>query len=195
MKNDEINIRDPFVVYEGGKYYMYGTRPKSWGTCTGGFDVYISTDLCEWSEPIQCFDSQKYGLNAGSNWAPEVNEYKGKYYMFATFTGENGLRATYSLISDSLTGPFVPHSKGGLTPYGWECLDGTLYIDESGAPYLVFCHEHTQITDGTICYVKLNDTLDASVGEAVTLFAASECEWVEPVIDGHFVTDGPFRQE
>ena len=90
---------------------MYGTRPKSWGTCTGGFDVYISTDLCEWSEPIQCFDSQKYGLNAGSNWAPEVNEYKGKYYMFATFTGENGLRATYSLISDSLTGPFVPHRQ------------------------------------------------------------------------------------
>lgn len=26
MKNSDINIRDPFVLAEDGKYYMYGTR-------------------------------------------------------------------------------------------------------------------------------------------------------------------------
>ena len=26
MKTDEINIRDPFVLVHGGKYYLYGTR-------------------------------------------------------------------------------------------------------------------------------------------------------------------------
>ena len=39
MKNSEINIRDPFVLYENGKNYMYGTRAKDFGRKTGGFDV------------------------------------------------------------------------------------------------------------------------------------------------------------
>ena len=193
MKKEQINIRDPFVVYENEKYYLYGTRAKHFGCKSGGFDVYISEDLENWSEPIECFSSEQYGLNRFVNWAPEVHKYKGKYYMFATFTQENGLRGTYSLRSDSLTGPFVPHSDGALTPADRECLDGTLYIDEAGVPYLIFCHEHTQIVDGTICYVRLNESLDAVVGDAVTMFCASSCDYVDPKgKDKHFVTDGPF---
>ena len=41
MKNSEINIRDPFVLFENGKNYMYGTRAKNFGTKTGGFDVHL----------------------------------------------------------------------------------------------------------------------------------------------------------
>lgn len=63
MKSNEINIRDPFVIYEDGKYYMYGTRAKNFGKKSGGFDVYISTDLENWSEPVECFGSVKYNLN------------------------------------------------------------------------------------------------------------------------------------
>ena len=196
MKKEQINLRDPFVVLEKGKYYLYGTRAKDFGICTGGFDVYISEDLENWSEPVECFNSEKYGLNRGANWAPEIHEYKGRYYMFATFMQENGLRGTYSLCSDSLLGPFVPLSKGALTPTDWECLDGTLYVGDDGAPYLVFCHEHTQILDGTICYAPLSENLDCLTSEVVTLFNASSCKWSAPIIskDGkqHFVTDGPF---
>ena len=112
--------------------------------------------------------------------------------MFATFTQENGLRGTYSLCSDSLLGPFVPHSNGALTPNEWECLDGTFYVDESGVPYLIFCHEHTQILDGTICYARLNESLDALDGDAVTMFSASSCGLVTPIKVNHFITDGPF---
>ena len=61
MKKEDINIRDPFVVYENGLYYMYGTRAQNFGKFTGGFDVYVSRDMDEWSEPAECFDSAKYG--------------------------------------------------------------------------------------------------------------------------------------
>ena len=192
MKKERINIRDPYVVFEDGLYYLYGTRAKDFGYKTGGFDVYVSKDLVEWSDPIECFDSAKYSLNREVNWAPEVHKYRGKYYMLATFTQENGLRGTYSLISDSLLGPFVPHSEGALTPNEWECLDGTLYVDKSGDAYLVFCHEHTQIVDGTVCYAKLNEALDSLCTDPITVFAASSYELVDPVENGHFVTDGPF---
>lgn len=193
MKVNEINIRDPFVLYENNKYYMYGTRGKNFGQKTGGFDVYVSTDLENWSEPIECFNSAKYNMNTNVNWAPEVHKYKDAYYMFATFTKPNGLRGTYILKSDTPLGEFKPHSKGAVTPEDWECLDGTFYIDKNNKPFIIFCHEHTQIIDGTICYAELNDDLTATVGEVATMFAGSEPFFIKKAPDdGHFVTDGPF---
>lgn len=128
MDSALINIRDPFVLTENGKYYMYGTRAVDFGRKTGGFDVYVSQDLNEWNGPFPCFDSEKYGLNREVNWAPEVHKYNGKYFMFASFTRENGLRGTYALSSQSPLGPFCPRSKGALTPKAWECIDGTFTV-------------------------------------------------------------------
>jgi len=193
MKNQDINIRDPFVLYENGTYYLYGTRAKNFGMKVGGVDVYLSENLENWSEPAACLDSEVYGLNRGANWAPEVHKYNGAYYMFITFTRENGLRGTYILKADSPLGPFAPHSNGVVTPEAWECLDGTLYISTEGRCYLVFCHEHTQIIDGTICYVQLSDDLTHAVGEVTELFHASSPEWADRLPEGsHYVTDGPY---
>lgn len=191
----DINIRDPFVLCRDGKYYLYGTRAKNFGRHVGGIDVYVSEDLENWSTPVECFNSKQYNMNVEVNWAPEVHEYKGAYYMFATFTREyNKLRGTYILKADSPLGPFVPHSRGVVTPEEWECLDGTLYINKDGKPYIVFCHEHTQIIDGTMCYAPLSDDLRELAGEAVTMFKASEPYWADKSKNEkeHRITDGPF---
>jgi GH43 family beta-xylosidase len=172
---------------------MYGTRAINFGVKAGGFDVYTSTDLINWSEPEECFNSDNNGFNCGVNWAPEVHKYRNAYYMFATFTKPNGFRGTYILKSDNPKGPFKLHSKGAVTPYEWECLDGTLYIDKKSVPYLVFCHEHTQIINGTVCYIQLSDDLKTSIGEPVTLFSGSSPYWADKKPDGeHYITDGPF---
>ena len=193
MKIIDINIRDPFVLFENDTYYLYGTRAKDFGRKTGGFDVYTSDNLVDWSNPIECFNSAENGFNREVNWAPEVHKYKGAYYMFATFTRENGLRGTFALKADSPLGPFSPCSKKALTPDEWECLDGTLYIDKNNHPYLVFCHEHTQIVDGTICYVRLSDDLSEAVSEPVTLFSGSSPYYIDEKPQGeHYITDGPF---
>lgn len=193
MKNNDINIRDPFVFFEDGKYYLYGTRAENFGKDVGGFDVYVSENLEEWSEPIECFNSIAHGMNRQVNWAPEVHKYKGSYYMFATFTKENGLRGTYVLKAQSPMGPFELHSDGAVTPEDWECLDGTLYFNKEGKPYMVFCHEHTQIIDGTMCYVEMNEDLSATVGEVTTMFCASSPHYADKLPEGeHYITDGPF---
>lgn len=191
MKNNEINIRDPFVLVYNNRYYMYGTRAKNFGVKTGGFDVYVGTDLENWSDPITVFDSEVYGMNTQVNWAPEVHFFNDAFYMLATFTKPDGLRGTYILKSDKPDGMFKPHSTGSVTPDGWECLDGTLLI-ENGKVYCVFCHEHTQILDGTICYVELSNDLTKAVSEPVELFAASSFLEREATEADHNVTDGPF---
>lgn len=193
MKLTDINIRDPFILKESGTYYLYGTRAKDFGKKVGGFDVYISKDLVEFSEPVECFNSEKCGLNREVNWAPEVHKYNDEYYMFATFTKENGLRGVYILRADKPEGPFALHSDGAVTPEGWECLDGTLYISEGGEPFLVFCHEHTQIIDGTVCYMRLSEDLTHSEGEPIYMFSGSTPEWADKKPEGeHYITDGPF---
>ena len=45
MKLEDINIRDPFVLNDGGVYYLYGTRAKDFGCHTGGRPKYINTKV------------------------------------------------------------------------------------------------------------------------------------------------------
>ncbi len=197
MKATEINIRDPFILTYDGKYYMYGTRAQNtWGKVDYrriGFDVYVSEDLENWSEPRAIFEYYDGFWGDRQYWAPEVHYYKGKFYLFATFNAEDVHRGTAILVCDTPDGRFVEHSDGAVTPRDWECLDGTLYI-EDGVPYIVFCHEWTQIKDGTVCALRLTEDLKQSVGEPITLWHASEPSWRCDIRDnGSYVTDGPFH--
>ncbi|MBE7044540.1 MAG: glycoside hydrolase [Ruminococcaceae bacterium] len=191
MRLEEIHIRDPFVVVENGTYYLYGSRgAELWDECTG-LDVYVSTDLETWSEPIEVFTPPE-GFWANMNfWAPEVHKYQGEYYMFVSFKSAERNRGTQILKASSPMGPFVEHSDGPLTPAEWSCLDGTLYV-ENGVPYMVFCHEWTQIDDGEICAMELTKDLKKAASSPKVLFRASEPSWSDGHEPGKYVTDGPF---
>ena len=195
MKFKDIHIRDPYILVEGGKYYLYGSRGmETWGKGTG-LDVYVSDDLENWSEPVEAF-TPPAGFWADRNfWAPEVHAYRGAYYMFVSFKSDTCCRGTQILKAESPMGPFVLHSDGPVTPKEWECLDGTLYVESDGKPYMVFCHEWVQIQDGEMCAVELTEDLSASVGEPIVLFKASEPVWATGLNGdrkGNYVTDGPF---
>lgn len=200
MKTSDIHIRDPFILPWEGRYYLYGTRgPTCWGKADG-FDVYVSTDLQNWSAPIEIFHNDGTFWADQNYWAPEVHFYKGSFYLFATFFSEKRCRGTQILRSHCPTGPFVPISDGPITPENWECLDGTFFVSQDGMPYLVFCHEWLQIHDGTICAVPLSQDLTHTTGVPRVLFHASEAApWVRPLpippaqeAGCNYVTDGPF---
>lgn len=196
MKLSEINIRDPFILKHGGKYYMYGTRvvaakfgytPYDWG-----FDVYVSSDLENFSEP-KCVFEYFDGFYADDNfWAPEVHYYNDKFYMLATFKAKGGERGTAILVSDTPDGSFTLLSDGSITPHEWSALDGTLYI-EDGKPYMVFCHEWTEIRNGEVCALELSPDLSRPVGEPWVLWHGGDGSWRYDLRgDGSYVTDGPW---
>lgn len=191
MKFCDIHIRDPFILPYNGKYYLYGTRGKTAWTAATGLDVYYSDDLENWSDAHECFTLPPNFWANKEIWAPEVHIYKDKFYMFVTFNSDTRCRATQILRSDSPMGPFLPFTEGPVTPDGWLCLDGTFYVAENGDPYIVFCHEWCQVTDGEIHAMKLTDDLSAPAGEPVLLFKASQPHWADKTRD-KFITDGPF---
>ena len=197
-KREEIRIRDPFILtdHENGCYYMYGTTALDGGSLHAGctFSVYKSYDLEEFEGPKVIFDAEKIGFWADHDfWAPEVHKYRGRYYLFGSCKAEGKCRATHILVCDTPDGEYLPVSDKPVTPEGWECLDGTLYI-EDGTPYIVFCHEWLQVKDGEIWVMELSCDLTHAVSEPFMLFRASDnpnVSELEPG-SGNYVTDGPF---
>ncbi len=186
----EIAIRDPFVLADEatGTYYLYGTRPD-WGETP--FLMYTSRDLETFEGPFSIFPVPEGFWAVRDFWAPEVHLWKGRYHLFASFADKDRKhRATHICVSDSPKGPFVPLGDKPQTPEEWLCLDGTLFVDDAGNPWMVFCHEWVQVTDGEMSAVPLSEDLSKAVGEPMLLFKASEAPWVASKKDK--VTDGPF---
>lgn len=216
VKRSQIYIRDPFIFADETtkNYFMFSSANKSeFLKYEGnGVVVYQSKDLENWSKPQYVFKtpknwwaSEKHGV-----WAPEVHKYKGKYYLFATFThpdksltikknlnAKTMVRGTAILVADSLTGTFSPLSNKAQTPAEWMVLDGTLFI-ENGKPYMIFCHEWIQTEDGTMEMVPLSKDLSKPTGKPKTMFKATDASWakkLENVKDwntGGYITDGPW---
>ncbi len=186
----QIAIRDPFVlpVKDEGLYYMYGTNPARG---TKSFLCYTSADLETWTGPIPVFTPPEHFWADRQFWAPEVHVWEGRYYLFASYSNtEKQNRGTQIAVADSPRGPFIPLGTAAQTPAGWLCLDGTLFVDGEGKPWMVFCHEWVQVEDGEIQALPLARDLSKADGPPVLLFRASEAPWVRDRKDK--VTDGPF---
>ncbi len=194
MTPKELHLRDPFVLTVGDTYYLYGSPDaaclEAYGLC---FVAYKSRDLQEWEGPIVIFRPAEDFWAERDFWAPEVHSYQGAFYLFASFISSQRQRGTQIFRAESPEGPFLPISSGPVTPEEWGCLDGTLFVDPKGDPYMVFCHEWTQVGDGEMCAVPLSADLRRPVGEPFVLFRASEPAWANPTAD-FYVTDGPFLQ-
>ena len=199
----EIRIRDPFVLphKQSGTYYMYAQTRNRDVQAPAGVEVYWSSDLKHWAGPELVLELPEGFWGAKGIWAPEVHAYKGKYYLFATMHPTRGLalgfkhKGTQIFVADSPKVPFKPFANRPHLDPEWITLDGTLYVDEDGQPWMVFCHEWKQIKDGTMDLIKLKSDLSATEGRSTVLFAASESPWTaERVIknESTYVTDGPF---
>ncbi len=194
----DIQIRDPFVLVlpEERRYWLFGTTdPHAWSGPGIGFDCWSSTDLLAWDGPFPAFRPAPGFPGTTNFWAPEVHRWQGRFWMFASFKNTERERWTQALVADQPQGPYTPVGDS-LTPRSWSCLDGTLHVDADGAPWLVFCHEWTQVTDGRMMAARLATGFDRLLGEPIELFRATAAPWVRP-INGHGInagriTDGPF---
>ena len=199
LKRQEIRIRDPFILTDkkNGCYYMYGTTALDPGTLAAKntFSVYKTYDLENFEEPKVIFNGSDINFWADRDfWAPEVHFYNGKYYLFGSCKANGKCRATQIFVCDTPDGTFKPLTDKPITPDGWECLDGTFFV-ENGVPYTVFSHEWLQVKDGEIWAMPLTDDLTAPAGEPKLLFKASDNPDVSElggVAPGNYVTDGPF---
>jgi beta-xylosidase len=216
VHRSEVRVRDPFVLAdpETKTYYIYNST--DWGSEAEqkrkAVVVYRSKDLEHWEAPTPVFEVPEGHWARETIWAPEVHRYRGRYYLFVTLTSKDTLttppgrpqnvkRGTEILVADRPDGPFKSLAPGPQTPGDWMALDGTLWV-EDGVPYMIFCHEWIQITDGSMDMVRLSPDLTRPVGAPTTMFQASDAPWtrcrgdIGELFQGKryhaFITDGPW---
>jgi arabinan endo-1,5-alpha-L-arabinosidase len=172
----------------------------------GGVRSWTSTNLIDWQGPKTIYRTPPdvWGdIRTAGIWAPELHEYKGKYYLFLTFNSGHLLgeqwhdwrprvtRGSQILWSDSPAGPYLAFTNHATTPTNMMTLDGTFWV-EDGVPCMVFCNEWVQISDGTVEYMPLKDDLSEAAGPPKRMFRGSSARWSELIEAGGHVTDGPY---
>ena len=177
-------LRDPYVIVKNGVYYAYGTGWHCYKNTSGNPEG-------PWKDLGVVASVRNSDTDGGSHWAPEVHEYKGNYYMFTTYYNSvTNHRGCIILKSDSPEGPFVEITNGHVTPADWDAIDGTLYVDPDGRPWMVFVHEWTCMPGGigSFAAAMLSEDLTHFISEPFELFKANEPSWaVMGVTDGCFL--------
>ena len=104
IKRENIQIRDPFVYVDQKTktYYV----PANSGSNT--IMLYKSKDLENWKNIGDVFIPDSIFWGKKDFWAPDLFEYKGKYYLFVTFSSETGMRGTSILVADNPEGKYKP---------------------------------------------------------------------------------------
>lgn len=194
-------LRDPFLLVMEDAYYAYGTGIEDVESLDENWDG------TEWA----CYKNTGGRLDTGweklehpfcavpedaikKRWAPEVHRYNGKFYMIATYySAKSGHKGCAVFRADSPEGIFEEISDGHITPKDWNAIDGTLYVDSAGQPWLVFVREwgRSGSTDdgvGRMVAAKLSDDLSRLVSPPQELFRADDPSWaVEVITDGCFM--------
>lgn len=221
LRLSDIAIRDPFVVADraSGLYHLYAMNvPTVSGVAGVGTMLYRSADLQHWTSPDVVFRLTPDVWGTHGAWAPEVHRWQGRWYLFTTLhdpdkplavppSGAYGIpvqtpqfqRGTVIAVSDSLLGPFtVIDPTKPVAPASFMTLDGTLFEDPQGRPWMVYAHEWVQKIDGTMEAVRLKPDLSGAAGAPIHLFKGSDAGWIGEEMPAPsanqilpYVTDGP----
>jgi beta-xylosidase len=142
-----VQFGDPYVLYTGGTYYMYGTG----GGVDKGFAAYSSKDLVNWEKEGQVyFHNNPNGWSdpnagwGGAYWAPEVYEVAGKFYLFYSAQWkENPSNEAENFrigvaVADKPTGPFIDMDAKPIFDPGYPIIDANVFFDADGKAYLYY---------------------------------------------------------
>jgi beta-xylosidase len=143
----KVQFGDPFVLFNEGMYYMYGTG----GGADKGFSAYSSKDLVNWKPEGQVYyHNNKNGWSdpnaawGGAYWAPEVYKVKGKFYLFYSAqwkVNEAKEEENFKIgvaVSDKPTGPFIDLAQKPLFDPGYPIIDANVFFDVNGRSYLYY---------------------------------------------------------
>ncbi|WP_346862545.1 glycoside hydrolase family 43 protein [uncultured Draconibacterium sp.] len=166
-----VEFGDPYILKASdGIYYMVGT-----GGVTDGFKMYSSTDLINWKDEGRIYQGNtKESWGIANFWAPELYEYKGKFYLL--FSADWRVNPTGELenfrigvaVSDSPTGTYNDLYDRPIFDPGYPVIDGNLLF-ENDKVYLYYSR---------CCYKNPVESEVASWARAEGLFEEIEESWV-----------------
>ena len=171
------NIGDPYVLKHGNTYFLYAT------SFIDGFHCYTSTDLVNWSQPIQVYTKSEKSFGYKDFWAPEVIFENNQFIMHysARWDKNDSLRIGVA-TSPSPLGPFIDvFDKKPMFDDHHAAIDGHVFIDEDGKRYFYYdkdCSEYVYEgrNESHIYVVELDETFTKRITTPI-LVSKPEQPW------------------
>lgn len=203
----DIAVRDPFVcVDHRARLYYIITAARADGHMA--LRAYESPDLEMWRDcGIVYRGDQGAMLSVDGKkdhwWAPDTYRYRGRYYTIVTLTCQQQGRINFCTLlrggkkpADTYENIWEEGQSISLSPRGQQCLDGSLYVDAKGHPWLVYSLEWNgpDVKDlvGETWAVRLKKSLRGTVGKPIRLFRATDAQWPQRKEGTAAVVDAPF---
>ena len=200
MKLEDINIRDPFIFYENEKYYLSGTTGGVAMNNGSALVMYISEDMKQFE--ANYIKLEQHSLASYTDiWAPELHKYQNKYYLIVSVYRNDLGRGSIIFVSDNIFSTFSLLTGKYITPFGWGCLDATIFVYKC-KPYLCFSNEWTTpITkdgDGALFICGMKEDLTELVGTPQKIIGGKQFEFSIEIKQGSkrgYVAEGPYLYE
>jgi len=167
-----IHMGDPWAFRANEAYFLVGTTSEH-----EEFKVYTSRNLAYWKLLGWVLKGQP-GFGARDLfWAPEVHAYRGRYYMVYSgmLSSEPVPKLLLGLaVSDKPQGPYTSLHTPWFDP-GYSAIDGDIFIDADGMPYLFFSRNggHSYAS-GEVYGVALAVDLSMPIGTPKLMIKASQ---------------------
>lgn len=175
-----IRGADPFVMYTGGKFYLYATSAGN------GFRVWSSEDLVSWTAHELCYQRTPTSWGRRKFWAPEVVQKDGKFLLHyaaeGILNGKETLRICVAQSSSPL-GPFTDVAAP-MVDFGKAMIDPHVFRDQDGKAYLYYaldCSENRTAAGKPISEIYVlplnSDLISVAKDAKPTFVSRPDQEW------------------
>jgi xylan 1,4-beta-xylosidase len=133
---------DPSVIRVGADYWAAATSSE-WAP---EFPILHSRDLINWQVVGSVFE-RRPEWSVGSYWAPEISEYRGRYFIYYAARRKSGSLCVAVATARRPQGPYKDH--GPLVCQEVGSIDGFPVTDENGRRYLLWKEDGNSVSKPT----------------------------------------------
>jgi xylan 1,4-beta-xylosidase len=171
---------DPSVIRVGKEYWATATSSE-WGP---QFPLLHSRDLVNWKIVGPVF-TERPDWAVGNFWAPEIAEWKGRYFIYYVARKKGGPLSLACATADRPEGPYTDH--GPMVSQEAGSIDAVPVTNEKGERWLVWKEDGNSRRLPTPLWAQqLDETGTRLVGDRHELFRNDQ-PWEGGLVEGPFL--------
>ena len=171
---------DPSVIRVGKEYWATATTSE-WAPL---FPLLRSRDLVNWEMTGSVFQKRP-AWSVGNYWAPEISEYKGRYYVYYVGRLKDGPLSIAVATATHPSGPYKDHGVLIGQPAG--SIDPVTVVDQNDERYLLWKEDGNSRKQPTPIWAqRLSEDGTKLLGEMKELFR-NDAPWEGNLVEGPFV--------
>ena len=171
---------DPSIIRVGKEFWATATSSE-WGP---QFPLLRSTDLVNWELTGSVFKHRPEWA-VGNFWAPEISEYKGRYFVYYVGRKKAGPLAVAVATAEKPSGPYT--DCGPLVSQAAGSIDPVPVTDEKGRRFLIWKEDGNSRRLPTILWAQHMAEDGLKLLDDPQEIMRNDSPWEGAVIEGPFV--------